>query len=203
MTNNLKAVVYGRLEAIASAEKITRVELGAMSRELLIYVPESHDIDIVNRLINVLTPVNRRAAILFFKHFLPWDAENDTDGVFSKFGKMHKGEKKVAKKHAAITDFLADENNTIWTWAEENIEIEQKVVNMATELSEVIKKSVNGFETKNKKADPLTNQQIIDVLLTHISIDDVMDSMVVAQTRIDEVAAVMEGQDVEPAAEDA
>ena len=174
-----------------------------MSRELLIYVPDTHDIDIANRLINVLTPVNRRAAILFFKHFLPWDVENDADGVFSKFGKMHKGEKKVAKKHAAIADFLADENNTIWTWAEENLEIEQKVVNMATELSEVIKKSVNGFETKNKKADPLTNQQIVDVLLTHISIDDVMDSMVVAQARIDEVAAVMEGQDVEPAAEDA
>ena len=101
MTNNLKAVVYGRLEAIMAAEKITRVELGAMSRELLIYVPETHDIDIVNRLINALTPVNRRAAILFFKHFLPWDVENDADGVFAKFGKMHKGEKKVAKKHMA------------------------------------------------------------------------------------------------------
>lgn len=191
MTNNLKAVVYGRLEAIMAAEKITRVELGAMSRELLIYVPDTHDIDIVNRLLGVLTPVNRRTAILFFKHFLPWDAENDADNVFSKFGKMHKGEKKVARKLDLITEFLSDENNTIWTWSDENIEIEQKIVNMATELSEVIKKAVNGFETKNKKAEPLTKQQIVDTLLTHVSIDDVMESMVVAQERIDAVAEAM------------
>lgn len=194
MTNNLKAVVYGRLEAIAAAEKITRVELGAMSRELLMYVPDTHDIDIVNRLLGVLTPVNKRTAILFFKHFLPWDSENDADGVFSKFGKMHKGEKKVARKMQAITEFLADESNNIWVWSDENIEIEQKIVNMATELSEVIKKAVTGFETKNKKAEPLTNQQIVDTLLTHISIDDVMESMVVAQERIDAVAEAMENE---------
>ena len=67
--NNLKAVVYGRLEAIMAAEKITRVELGAMSRELLMYVPDTNDIDIVNRLLGVLTPMNRRTAILFFFKF--------------------------------------------------------------------------------------------------------------------------------------
>lgn len=199
MTNNLKAVVYGRLEAIMAAEKITRVELGAMSRELLIYVPESHDIDIVNRLLSVLTPVNRRTAILFFKHFLPWDAENDADGVFSKFGKMHKGEKRVARKHTLITEFLSDENNNIWVWSDENIEIEQKVVNMATELSDVIKKSLTGFETKTKKADPMSKQQVVDVILSHITIDDMMEAMTVAQERIDAVAEAMEG--AEPEAE--
>ena len=48
--HRLHNTVYARLEAIAAAEKITRVELGALSRELLVYVPDTHDIDIVNRL---------------------------------------------------------------------------------------------------------------------------------------------------------
>lgn len=201
MTKSLKAVVYGRLEAIMAAEKITRVELGAMSRELLMYVPQTRDIDIVNRLLNVLTPVNRRTAIIFFKHFLPWDVENDADGVFSKFGKMHKGDKKVARKIKLIAEFLAIEDNTLWTWSEANIDLEQKVVNMQAELSDVIKKSLKGFENKNRKADPLSKQQVVDTLLSHISIDDLMDAMSNAQDRIDEVAAVVGADMVEQAPE--
>lgn len=203
MTKSLKVIVYGRLEAIASAEKITRVELGAMSRELLMYVPSTNDIDIVNRLLGVLTPVNRRTSILFFKHFLPWDVENDADGVFSKFGKLHKGEKKVAKKLKDIVAFLEDDANNIWTWSEENVDIEQTVVNMSVELDNMIKKSLTGFETKNRVAEALTKQQVVDTLLAHISVDDLMDAMSNAQARIDEVAAAMGSEAAEEAVEEA
>lgn len=126
MTNNLKAVVYGRLEAIANAEKITRFELGAISRELLMYVPDSNDIDIVNRLIGVLTPMNRKIAILFFKHFLPWEVEVDHDDEFSRFGKKLKADKKVKRRMEMIVEFLSDENANIWSWAEVHVEVEQK-----------------------------------------------------------------------------
>ena len=197
--NNLKAVVYGRLEAIMAAEKITRVELGAMSRELLMYVPDTNDIDIVNRLLGVLTPVNRRTAIIFFQNFLPWDAEKDAEKVFVRFGKKHKGERRVTKKMTEITKFLSDESNNIWTWSDANVDIEQKVVNMATELSAIISKSLKGFETKNKKADPMPKQQVVDTILSHISIDDMMDAMSVAQARIDAVEAAMNAPIEEPA----
>ena len=57
-THRLHNSVYARLDAIASAEKITRVELSALSREALTYVMETHDIELVNRLIGVLPPAH-------------------------------------------------------------------------------------------------------------------------------------------------
>ncbi len=124
--HRLHNVVMARFEAIANAEKITRVELAALSRDLLVYVPDTQNIEIVNRLLIILTPVNRRAAILYFGHFLPWEKENDKDGVFQRFGKKMLGEKKLAKKDKAIAEWLHDEANTIWTWADDNIQMDKK-----------------------------------------------------------------------------
>ena len=102
------ADIYGLIDEIAAAEKITRKKLSILSRDILLYVMESHDIDSVNRLLGVLTPMNKRAAILYFGHFLPWTQEKDKQDVFQRFGKMVKGERKVKAKADAITEWQSD-----------------------------------------------------------------------------------------------
>ena len=70
---------------------------------------------------------------------------------------------------------------------------------MAAELSAIIEKSLKGFETKTKKAEPMPKQQVVDTILSHISIDDMMEAMSVAQARIDAVEAAMNAPIEEPA----
>ena len=54
-------------------------------------VEATHDIDAVNRLLNVLTPMNKKASIVFFQAFLPFAYKAEDEA----FGKMVK--KKVVK----------------------------------------------------------------------------------------------------------
>lgn len=152
--NNLKTIVYQRLEAIANAEKITRVELAALSRELLIYVPETNDIDIVNRLLGVLTRMNERVAILYFGHFLPWVQEKDAQDNFTRFGKKMDGDKKVTKRMALITEWLKDEANDIWSWSDANIELKQR--DLVSPIGRAINKALEGDEkTDTAPVSPL------------------------------------------------
>lgn len=175
--HRLHNVVYARFEAIAAAEKITRVELGALSRELLVYVPESQDIEIVNRLLGVLTPRNRISAIYFFKHFLPWVVEEDNEGVFQRFGKKDKGDKRVARKMELIAEFLKDEANNIWTWADEHIVEELKPVDLSVGVFEAVSKALKGTPaTKTKEAgEPVSHSEVIQaVLKAGITAEDLM-----------------------------
>ncbi len=45
----------------------------------------------------------------------------------------------------------------------------------------------------------MSKQQVVDTILSHISIDDMMGAMSVAQARIDEVEAAMNAPIEEPA----
>lgn len=155
--NNLKTVVYQRLEAIANAEKITRKELSAMSRELLLYVPESNDIDIVNRLLGILTPMNKRVAILYFGKFLPWEKETDNNDNFQRFGKRIKGERNNAKRLKLITEWLADERNDIWLWSDKNIELKPK--DFKSIVAKAIAKALEGDEKTD--TPPLSRAEVM------------------------------------------
>lgn len=174
MTHRLHNVIYGRLDAIAAAEKITRVELGLMSRELLEYVPDTHDIDIVNRLIGVLTPRNRNAAILYFSEFLPWSVEEDKKGEFVRFGKMKEKDKQVKRHMDAIKEFLSDEKNDIWSWSKDNIR-EVKILNGAVELDKAIERAMKGTDTDTKHIDPLSKAEVLSVLIKRITPDEMLD----------------------------
>lgn len=182
--HRLHNTVYARLEAIAAAEKITRAELGHLSRELLIYVPETQDIDIVNRLIGVLTPVNKKVAILYFKHFLPWQVEEDHDGNFERFGKKLQGDKKVKNRMEAITKWLVEEENNIWTWANENIEVKQKDFKAA--VARAIKKALEGDEKTDTPA--LTRDEIMAAIFEGgVTIDDMLYGIEAQEKRLAEV----------------
>lgn len=158
MEHRLHNVVMARLDAIANAEKITRAELGHLSREALTYVMDTQDIDFINRLMGVLTPMNKQTCILYFSHFLPWEHENDKDDVFQRFGKKMLGDKKLAKRVALIEAWLADETNNVWTWAKDNVDISKKP-DFKARVTSSIKKALEGDE--GKEVAPLTSMELL------------------------------------------
>lgn len=167
--SELKDRVYALVTRVAKAEKVTREALGEFSRSALAYVLETDDIDVVNRMVNVLTPMNRRTAILFFREFLPWEEEKDADGNHVRFGKRSQKNKVVDKKSTAIAEFLADENSTIWTWAKENVSVE-KTPDYMGNLERALKTVLAGNEKKGvAPANPI---EVIDHIMRQISAED-------------------------------
>lgn len=173
--SNLHNIVYARLDAIASAEKITRVELAALSREALTYVTETHDIDLINRLIGVLTPVNRKVSILYFRHFLPWEVEENNKGEFERFGKMLKKDKAVKRKMDLIAEWLAEEGNTIWVWQNDNVDLTKKK-DFAGTIKKAVEKALKGDEKSG--TEPLSRHEIMmAVMLGGFTMDDMLEAL--------------------------
>lgn len=138
--DNVKLVsINTKIATIAGAEKITKKVLGELSREMLDYIvtDESWDSDAINRLLAVLTPMNKRIAIIYFSHFTPFIV--DEHGVF---GGMPKSKKDKAKRKLecskAVTEFLVNEDANIWSWAEEHVKIEAKDVDWAKRVTSAI-----------------------------------------------------------------
>lgn len=98
------------LESLANAERITKDTLRDLSRSVLEAHHETQDIGYINRLINVLTPINRKVSILYFKTFsgFNWD---DGEAQF-----MRKDKKEYDKVKEKALEFLSDPHNNLWTW---------------------------------------------------------------------------------------
>jgi hypothetical protein len=112
--------------------------LSELSRELLEYVlvDGTHDVAAVNRTLNVLTPMNKQTAILFFEAFLPHKFNTDT----GHFGGLDK--KAKDKKLAATVAFLADADNDIWSWAKANVKIENKEIDYLGKVTKSISQAM-------------------------------------------------------------
>lgn len=113
------------IKALEKSEKITRSELLTLSRITLdaLHSDEDNikgDIGYINRLLKVLTPVNKKTAILYFKEWTGFTLDADA----GQFG--HKSKKHYDTVKASCLEFLTDPMNNIWTWADRNIEIEKK-----------------------------------------------------------------------------
>lgn len=135
-----------RLNDLRSAEKITRAALMDLSREVFVAFHATEDIDYINRILEVLTPVNKKVAIEFFKEFSGFKYD-EKQGKFSGKDKKHYDEKK-----AATIAWLEDPLNNIWTWADRNITIEKEFdfSSLKKGAEQLLKKAdKNGF----KKAD--------------------------------------------------
>lgn len=138
MTQVTIASINTKIATLANAEKITKATLAELSRDLLDYVLVQgfHDIAAVNRLLDVLTPMNKQTARLFFLHFLPHKWNDDTNS----FGGL---DKKAKDKKLELTgQFLANVDNTIWTWAAENVKIEAKEVDYLGKVTQSIQKAI-------------------------------------------------------------
>ena len=126
------------LEALGNAEKITKETLRSLSREMLDAVHIGGDIQPVNRLLDVLTPMNRKTCVLFFQHFSGhFYSEKD-----QKFGKRDKAG--YAAKYVLAEEFLDDPLNNVWSWAERNIEMEAKpftLLKVSKQVESLLKKA--------------------------------------------------------------
>lgn len=108
------------LAAVMESEKITKNTLTWLSRDILEAVHETGDVAYMNQLLAVLTPMNRKVCVLFFKTFTGYSYDEGT-ALFTK-----KSKKRYDKAHAMFVAFMEDPLNNIWTWASRNIEVEQK-----------------------------------------------------------------------------
>jgi len=110
------------LDAVKASEKITREKLRDMSRYMLEALHDyAPDIRPVNDLLNVLTPVNRKVAIEFFREFTGFTYDKKE----SRF--TQKDKRKYEDDRNASAEFLEDPLNNIWTWANQNIEVDRVV----------------------------------------------------------------------------
>ncbi len=96
---------------IGEAEDVTYTALVDMSRQLLSYVPDTGDIDMVNRLISVLKVDRAIGMTAFCEHFIPHQLQDD-----GKFGEKIKNKKRVARKAEDTLAFLSVEANNYYTW---------------------------------------------------------------------------------------
>jgi len=110
---------------LAGSEKVTKAELQVLSRSVLEATHITEDHGYMNRLIQVLTPVNKKVAIAFLKHFSGFSFD-DALGAFGK-----KSKKRYDAAHKLSIEFLEDPMNNIWSWADRNIEIVQKDFSLA------------------------------------------------------------------------
>lgn len=135
-----------KIETLAKAEKITKAVLGELSRDLLeyVYINDSQDITPVNRLLSVLTPMNKRTSVLFFKNFLAWKFDDEAQ-LFTKKNKKHYDDKLLA-----VELFLGNEDNTIWSWYEANVKLEQKEIDWAKRLKADFTKALEAGITFNE-----------------------------------------------------
>jgi hypothetical protein len=106
--------------ALAGSEKITKAELQGLSRTVLEAWHATGDHSYGNRLIGILTPVNKKVAVQFFLHFSGFSFD-DKLGAFAG-----KSKKRYELAHKESMAFLEDPMNNIWSWADRNIEIVKK-----------------------------------------------------------------------------
>lgn len=119
------AAFISAIDALSQSEAVTKRELRALSRDLLVALHEgcagvAGDNQYMNKLLQVLTPVNRKVAVVFFRHFSGFSYD-DKLLAFTK-----KSKKRYDQAHRDYVEFIAEPANNIWTWAERNIEVEQK-----------------------------------------------------------------------------
>ena len=110
-------------DALRQSEDVTRRELRGLSRSLLgaLHGLEDPllqgDIQFINRLIPVLTPINRKVYVVFMQHFGGFHF----DEALQQFTK--KSAKRYAEARQECVEFLADPNNNLFSWGTRHIEV--------------------------------------------------------------------------------
>ena len=108
-----------RVASLAASEKVSKELLRAMSRDVLEAHHATGDVAYINGILAVLSPMNRKVCILFYKEFSGHLCNEE--GVFGK-----KDKKKYDAAHKASFDGLEDPHFNVFSWAERNVEVERK-----------------------------------------------------------------------------
>ena len=95
--DKFNAYFDGKLGELAGAEKITKAVLLDLSRQVLAAHHETQDVGYINRLLVVLTPMNRKVANLYFSEFSGFNFSAKSE----EFGKKDKKNYEAARSFAA------------------------------------------------------------------------------------------------------
>lgn len=108
------------INKLADSEKVTKGELKTVSRSILVATHTTGQVLYMNKLIAVLTPVNKKVAVAFLKCFTGY-VYDDVMNMFTK-----KSKKKYEQAVKDYEEFMADPHANIWTWADKHIEVTHK-----------------------------------------------------------------------------
>ena len=155
------------LDALGQAESITRRELRDVSRSILTAIHCTEDSAFLNRLIGVLTPVNKRTMVLFLKHFSGFHYDEKIE-MFTK-----KNKPTYEKAAIAASEFLSDPNQNVWTWSNKlKVEHEKEPYDVA-----VVTKYISNA-LKKAKENGATQAQVFKAILEGgLTMDTVLDMM--------------------------
>ena len=123
---------------LAASEKITKELLRSMSRDVLAAHHETGDVAYINGLIAVLTPMNKKMSVLFFKEFSGHLYSEETNAFSKKDKKRYDDAKKKS------FDRLEDPNFNVFSWADMHVEVEKKpftIGKMQQQMGSLIKKA--------------------------------------------------------------
>lgn len=166
-----KASFIESIDALLQSEQVTKRELQALSRTTLEALHEGDegvkgDIAYINRLIGVLTPVNKKVARLFFREFSGFKFDEVTNTFTVK------NKKTYADAANKAMEFMADPHQNIWTWAERNVEVEKKDFDL-----EQVKKAFAGWVKKAQKEN-LTQKDVLRAIFSEgVELETIVDIM--------------------------
>lgn len=177
-----QAAINAKINLLGEAERVTKAVLSELSRECLTYLvlDGSTDIDTVNRLLGVLTPMNKVTTQHYFTAFLPWKFNQET----GTFGAMIKGDKALTAKVDKVKDWLDTPNNDIWSWAAVNMELKPRQ-SFEDRIAAVIKQALDGIADKDTREG-----------LPAISPADVLKAVVAGGVPIDTVYELLDDTEV-------
>ena len=118
--NQFDAAYKANIKKLANSEKVTKELLRSLSRDVLEAHHATGDVVYINGIIAVLSPMNRKMCVLFYKEFSGHLYSEET----KSFGKKDK--KKYDAAHKASFDALEDPHFNVFSWAERNVEVERK-----------------------------------------------------------------------------
>lgn len=171
------------LERVAGAERVTKAELKEWCNHIVQAMHDFGNIDYMNKLIKVLTPMNKRVVLEFFKHFTGYHLNTD-EGIFDK-----KSKKRYIEALGNWERFSQDPLNNVWTWAERHIQIDVKPFT----VEDVAKRASSLW--KSAHAANISNSQIIQSILL------AKDANGKLAFSLDDVVQALQSLDVEVAAE--
>jgi len=180
------------LGAIRGAEDVTKRELKPLSRTLLsalhgtVDALVTGDIQFINETLAVLSPVNRRVAVLFFKHFSGFHYGEDL-GIFTK-----KNQKTYADAKAAAEKAMEDPLFNIFTWSETKVEIEAKPFD-PEKVTTFLKNAIKKAQKDNKpRSDVL--RAVFGAGFTVVEVSQMMNLMAAEAEALDAVRHAQQGQ---------
>lgn len=160
----------GRIGTLAKAEKSVRAEVNWLSRAVLEALHSTENVGYVNQLLQALTPVNRKAAIIFFKHFGGFHYDDST-AMFTK-----KSKKRYDNAHKLAIAFLQDPNNNMFSWAQRHIEVEQKPFDVTS-----FKKGFKNYVAKHlqqAKDNGLDQRELLAIMFeAGVEVDAILEVM--------------------------